>query len=144
MRLLKTIFETAFPPGGLLTLAYGGAVSENRAVGAREERLASNEALFREINERVAEVAEHFVEVESTADPVEFTCECGSTTCTEQIALTLDEYEAVRAVSTHFAVIPGHEQPAIERVVERHPNYLVVEKHEEDAEQVARETDPQT
>ena len=51
-------------------------MSENRAVGAREERLASNEALFREINERVAEVAERFVEVESTADPVEFTALC--------------------------------------------------------------------
>src|SRR5438045_1283099 len=69
----------AFPLEGLLTLADGGAVSENRAVGAREERLASNEALFREINERVAEVAERFVEVESNDDPVEFTCERGST-----------------------------------------------------------------
>jgi hypothetical protein len=34
-----------------------------------EERLGANEALFREVNERVAEVAEQFLEAES---PVEF------------------------------------------------------------------------
>lgn len=119
-------------------------MSENRAVGAREERLADNEALFREVNERVARVAEQFVEVDSTADPVEFNCECGRAGCTEQIALTLVEYEAVRAVPTQFAVVPGHELPEIERVVARHPSYLVVDKQEEDAEHVARETDPRT
>ena len=93
-------------------------------MGAREERLAGNEALFREVNERVADVAKDFVEVEPIADPVEFTCECGRPTCTEQIALTLVEYEAVRAVPTHFAVVVGHDLP--------------------DIEQVARETDPRT
>jgi hypothetical protein len=36
-------------------------------VGAREERLAQNEALFREVNERVLEVAKHFIEVETKA-----------------------------------------------------------------------------
>jgi hypothetical protein len=45
-------------------------------VGAREERLAGNEALFREVNERVAEVASHY-EVETRTGAVDFTCECG-------------------------------------------------------------------
>jgi hypothetical protein len=75
-------------------------------VGAREERLAGNEALFREVNERVAEVADHFVEG-ATAESFTFTCECGSATCTEEIAMTLAEYEEVRTVPTHFAVVPG-------------------------------------
>ena len=136
--------RATFPTEALLTLAYRGPVAENRAVGEREERLAGNEALFREVNERIAEVVEHFVEVESTADPAKFNCECGNPTCTEQVAMTLVEYEAVRAVPTHFAVVAGHELPEIEQIVERHPNYLVVEKQEEDAEQVARETDPRT
>jgi hypothetical protein len=47
-------------------------------------------------------------------------------------------------VPTHFAVVPGHELPQIERVVKRTSNHLVVEKQEEDAEEVARETDPRT
>jgi hypothetical protein len=63
-------------------------------MGSREERLAGNEALFREVNKRVAEVVEAFIEVEETADPVRFNCECGSGTCTEQIEMTLVEYEA--------------------------------------------------
>jgi hypothetical protein len=113
-------------------------------VGAREERLAGNEALFREVNERVAGVAEAFIDVERTADPVEFSCECGRATCAEQIAMSLTAYEEVRAVPTRFAVVPGHEVPDIERVVERNPAYLVIEKEDDDAEQVARETDPRT
>jgi hypothetical protein len=113
-------------------------------MGAREERLAGNEALFREVNERVAEVAEAFVQVEATSEPVEFSCECGSAACTERIAMTLAEYEAVRAAPTRFAVAPGHEVPDIERVVARHPGYLVIEKRDEDAQEVARETDPRT
>ena len=110
-------------------------------MGAREERLGANEALFREVNERVAEVAEEFIAGEG---PVEFSCECGDGTCAEKITMTVDEYEAVRAKATQFAVVPGHEVPDIERIVERHPNYLVIEKQDPDAEEVARETDPRT
>jgi hypothetical protein len=112
-------------------------------VGARDERLAGNEALFREVNERVAEVAQEF-EAPPTVESIKFTCECGNATCIEQIAMTLEEYEALRAVPTHFAVVDGHVLPEIERVVERQPSYLVVEKQEEDAVEVAHETDPRT
>ena len=113
-------------------------------VGAREERLALNEALFREVNERVVEVATHFIEVETKGEAVDFTCECGRRDCVEQIAMTVAEYQAIRAEPTRFAVIPTHELPEIESVVERHPNYLVVEKREADAQEIARETDPRT
>jgi hypothetical protein len=60
------------------------------------------------------------------------------------MAMTIAEYEAIRAESTHFAVVPEHEQPEIEVVIERHPSYFVVEKREKDAQEVARETDPRT
>ena len=113
-------------------------------MGAREERLAGNEALFREVNERVAEVATHFVEVETQTEPVDFTCECGRAECAEPITMTMVEYEAIRAKATHFAVVPEHEQPEIEIVIERHPTYFVVEKREKDAQEVARETDPRS
>ncbi len=112
-------------------------------MGAREERLGANEALFREVNERVAEVAEQFLADETPAT-VNFSCECPDGECVETIAMSGAEYEAVRAKATQFAVVPGHEVPDIERVVERHPNYLVVQKQDPDAEEVARETDPAT
>ena len=113
-------------------------------VGAREERLARNEALFREVNERVAEVATHFIEVETKGEAVEFICECGSRDCAEPITMTVAEYQAIRAEATRFAVLPGHELPEVESVVKRHPTYLVVEKRQADAQEVARETAPRT
>jgi hypothetical protein len=125
-------------------LAGRGAAADNGLVGAREERLGANEALFREVNERVAEVAEQFVADDTRDSRYDFNCECGDRACAEQIALTTAEYEAVRAEATRFAVVPGHETLDIERVVERHPMYLVVEKQDRDAEEVARETDPRT
>ena len=110
-------------------------------MGSREQRLGANEALFREVNERVAEVAEQFLAGETPAT-VNFSCECGDRACTEQIAMSVAEYEAVRAKATQFAVVAGHEIPDIERVVARQPSYFVVEKQDPDAEEVARETNP--
>ena len=95
-------------------------------MGAREERLAQNEALFREVNERVAEVATHFIDVETKGEAVEFICECGRRDCAEPITMTVAEYQAIRADGTRFAVIPGHQLPEVESVVERHPTYVVV------------------
>ena len=111
---------------------------------SRDERLAANEALFREVNERVAEIAMHFVEGGSDTEGVDFACECGSADCSEPIPMTVGEYEAVRAEPTHFAVAPGHERREIESVIERYPSYFVVEKSDEDAQEVARETDSRT
>ena len=56
--------------------------------------------------------------------------------------MTAAEYEAIRAESTRFAVVPGHEDPEIESVIERYPGYLIVEKRDAEAQEVARETDP--
>jgi len=110
----------------------------------RDERLAGNEALFREVNERVVELATHFVEVETDSEEVDFTCECGRADCAEPIPMTVAEYEAIRAEPTRFAVAPGHERREIEVVIERYPTYFVVEKRDEEAQEVARETDPRT
>ena len=102
-----------------------------------------NEALYREVNERVSEVAEQFFEGENHSR-VNFTCECGNPGCAEQIAMTLTEYEQIRAEPTRFAVRIGHELPEIERVVDRQPTYHVVEKEDPQAEEVAVETDPRS
>lgn len=42
--------------------------------------------------------------------------------------MTEAEYEHLRRIPTHFAVLEGHELPAVERVVEKNDRYLVVEK----------------
>jgi hypothetical protein len=86
-------------------------------------KLARNQALFREINERVGELSDRW-----GGEPNDFVCECSRLECHETTALTHAEYEAVRHVGTHFLVIPGHEIPTLEDVVESNDRYVVVEK----------------
>ena len=110
-------------------------------MGAREDRIARNEALFRSVNERVRELASSATATEP--ESVAFVCECGSADCTATVSLTVAEYEHVRADPTHFIVVTGHEIPDVERVVERHDGYDVVRKLDEEA-QIAIETDPRS
>ena len=91
---------------------------------ARLIRLSQNQALFRDVNERVAKVAGDFV----MDGPLSFVCECSDTECSSQVELTLDEYERVRGVPSWFFVRPGHELPAVEDVYERNGRFLIVEK----------------
>ena len=57
--------------------------------------------------------------------------------------MTMAEYETVRSVPTHFAVLPGHEVPDLEEVVARNEPFLVVRKKAGAAE-VAAESDPRS
>jgi hypothetical protein len=102
-----------------------------------KDRIAHNETLFREVNERI-EAGQWPTE---RGEPAAFRCECGSLRCNQMVELTTDEYEHVRSSATHFVLVPGHEIPALERVVEREASYVVVEKVS-DAAEVAEETDP--
>jgi hypothetical protein len=97
----------------------------------RHVRQARNEALLREVNERVATLDRGAQEgwANGTEVRFEFQCECGrSPGCAERVSLTLAEYDEVRAQVDHFLVLPGHEDPVIERVVRRTDRYHVVDK----------------
>jgi hypothetical protein len=93
----------------------------------REARSAKNEALLREVNDRIEEVGERLTVVPAH-DRLDFRCECGQPTCEAFVSLTVSEYEHVRANNDRFAVLPGHEDSRIERVVERAECYLIVDK----------------
>lgn len=73
-----------------------------------------------------------------------FVCECGHLGCSSTVELGIDDYEEVRTDFDRFLVIPGHEIVAVDRVVERHPEHLVVVKYPEGAREKARETDERT
>ena len=92
----------------------------------REQRLAQNEALFREINEKVEAIAA----VHGSDDHVyEFYCECSNADCSIQLPATIAEYEAVRAHSTRFLVAPEHWLPEIETIAQKSDAWWVIEKH---------------
>ena len=89
----------------------------------RAERQGRNESLFREVNERIAELNQTF-HVEGRS---EFLCECGREDCRRPVSISIDEYETVRRTSTRFFVLPGHEDTSVASVVERSERYVVVE-----------------
>ncbi len=95
-----------------------------------------NEALFREVNERIEQLQGDF----GGANTFDIVCECGVAECTERFSITSDEYQALRQDVHRFAVVPGHERPELESTVERRAGYLVVEKTDPDAARAAEET----
>ena len=107
-------------------------------MSSREERVARNESTTREINEEIEQAHE--------AAPVEghvrVLCECGREECDRLIAMTLAEYESVRAGPRRFAVVRDHVLAEVEQVVAETDRYTVVAKREGTPAAVAVEEDP--
>jgi len=108
----------------------------------RARRIGKNEGLFRLINDEVEGLNRRLSEL--TDDSFDIVCECGLIECQERIRVPLADYERIRADSPLFFVVPGHEIPATEDVVEQHDAYFVVRKLPGTPELVARETDPRS
>ena len=104
---------------------------------AAPERKAKNESVFREVNERIGDAAAEF----GVPDEASFVCECGDAECTNMVSMTLLEYGDVRSEGRRFAILPGHEDTSVERVVARTDRFSVVEKVGA-AGAVAEELDP--
>lgn len=101
----------------------------------RNARIARNEASFRELNDRLdADVHRGSTEPEFAG----FVCECGNEECDTTIRVPLDSYAEVRQDDMLFLVVPGHEVPDAEDVVDERDGYLVVRKHEDVADIVER------
>jgi hypothetical protein len=105
----------------------------------REARIGTNEAIFRSVNEQVRGLN---ATLATFTETMMIVCECGDRGCIEQIAIAPDAYARVREDPTCFVVLPGHELPDTEDVVDREPGYLVVRKQPGLPEAIARATDP--
>jgi hypothetical protein len=112
---------------------------------SRDARRAKNEALFRTLNERLKELEDR-LDTAAIGAPAgereEFFCECGELDCMARMEMTRAQYEAIRAHAERFAVLPDHIDREIERVVEEHERFVVVEKDPGEPAAVARATDP--
>jgi hypothetical protein len=104
---------------------------------AQRERAGKNQSLFREVNERIGDLAGN-----ATTFPT-FICECMTETCDEQVPLTVEEYEHVRSNGNRFFVLPGHENREVEETVEANERFVVVAKLGAGA-QVAADLDPRS
>ncbi len=107
----------------------------------RTRRVVHNEALYRQVNERIAELSDAF---EPVTGDFAVVCECGELRCTDQISVPRDVYERTRQNSSWFILKPGHDVPDVEHVVEKNGGYIVVEKDPGEAKRLAIDTDPRT
>lgn len=104
-----------------------------------EVRIGTTEAIFRSVNERIAESAERF-----DSDSAEFVCECHDRSCTHRVTASLDDYEHVREEPTRFLLAPGHDDAHVERVVVRSRRFWIVEKFERTVAATVRRLNPRT
>ena len=94
---------------------------------ARLARATRNEQTFQSFNARRVAIEESGGR--SDDESVALVCECDQPKCWRAIRIPLGEYErGVTPVDRFFLVAPGHEDPAVEVVVERRDTYLVVSK----------------
>ena len=105
----------------------------------QQVRRATTEALFRDVNERIAESAERF-----DAEETDFVCECDDPNCTHRVSASLAEYEEVREDPTTFLVVAGHEQDDIEHVVSNRGRFHVVEKFQAAVRQTVIRLNPRS
>jgi hypothetical protein len=108
-----------------------------RETAVSVEKNARNQVLFREVNERIAELSNGGRETSVSL----FICECSNEACAEALEITAAEYERVRTDGARFVVLPGHELPDVERVIGGSGRFVVVEKLGA-AAAIARGSDP--
>jgi hypothetical protein len=106
-------------------------------------KLAANEALFREVNERIWEADKRLPDPgQEPARYLQILCECADPECLEHVDLTREEYEEIREEPTHFALRAGHENGSLEKTVWETERFVVVEKFA--AEELLERTDPRS
>jgi hypothetical protein len=97
---------------------------------AAAERIAQNEIVLRNVNEKIAEKTSD-LEARGLAardETSEYLCSCGRPDCDQSIRLTLDEFEKAHERDDQFIVALGHDVPTIEDVVAAYETYSVVRK----------------
>ena len=104
------------------------------------EQEATNETIFRDMNEWTAEARDEHLHTHRVLDV--YLCECSDGRCTEPISLTRSEYESVRSVPVRFAIALDHENPEVDRVLFENTRFATVEKFYGAGAKIARATDP--
>ena len=93
---------------------------------AQKDRLARNEDLFRQVNEKIDDLA---VRHGDDVHVYEFFCECSDVSCSERVRMTLPQYAHVRDDPARFVVVKDHVLHEIEHVIEHVGDHVLIEKH---------------
>ena len=103
-----------------------------------KRRMAENEVVFREYNERVGKSFDELKRMAKEANqesfirdddtPLHFYCECSDENCRERIEMAPSRYKQIHKKRDRFVVIVGHEVKDIEHILEKQDGYSIVEK----------------
>lgn len=104
----------------------------------RGERKIHNQALFRSVSERIAELSAKFGE-QGDAGLLSFVCECPQIGCRAFVRAPLEVYERVRDDPALFLVLKGHEDGR-EAIVVDLGHYLILGADEMAAEETRSST----
>lgn len=106
----------------------------------QRERAARNQAICRDVNERIDELNERFGGDHAVPH---YLCECLDLTCGQLLAIPHDEYLRIRRNPIEFLVLDGHEDPQVEEVVHRDAGWVIVRKLGVGARVAAELAEPQ-
>jgi hypothetical protein len=89
-----------------------------------DERVARNDATFRDANERIFGSARKY----DVTEAIPFLCECANPRCTAVIRLSAGQYLRIRGDRRRFFSVPGHADPfpGSLAVAEQHQTYDVI------------------
>jgi redox-regulated HSP33 family molecular chaperone len=124
---------------------------DDKKPGSSQDQLRKwieNQVVFRSTNEKIKKnfdalknIALHEEQREFAYRPntkLYYVCECSDENCHQRLKLLQSTYDKIHQKRNRFIVVDGHEKVEVEKVVERHPNYSVVEKYVTPPERVPR------
>ena len=134
--------KSGFSHKGTQIAAWSIGINRGKVPGVsdREERVARNEAVIREINEEI----EDALGLEARKGHVPMLCECGRSECEDVLPITIREYEEVRSDPRRFAVVREHVMADIEAIVSETDRFVVVQKREGAPARSAEALDPRS
>ncbi|HEX5902374.1 MAG TPA: hypothetical protein VF028_04580 [Actinomycetota bacterium] len=137
----RVVNEQIWVPRGATSGIRWSAIQErdgSTVMGFREERIAKNEAVAREINEQIDQTHESLPD----SSFIHIVCECGYEKCDEFMAVMRDEYERIRNDPRQFCVVREHVIHDVEVIVQENDRFVLVAKREGTPAEVAIRTDP--
>jgi hypothetical protein len=104
----------------------------------RARRVSQNEALYRQVNERIRDMDAR----SPVPEELSVICECGDLECVDQVSVSSNTYERARENPAHFIVKRGHDALDVERPIDGGRDFSIVEKHAGEPKRVAEEMYP--
>jgi hypothetical protein len=95
-----------------------------------KERLIKNELIIRDKNRSASRSLKKYFRGDKavTEAPIAFVCECSILDCDEHVNLSISEYEAIHQRNDHFVIFKGHLTSSIEKIIQKHKDFDIVEK----------------